>query len=409
MILRTLLRTTTLFAAMGLAQQALAVDLGEYGKITGDFRLRHEFVDQEGFDNNANATTSRLRLGYLTPTYEGLTGFVEGEVIQAIGAERFNDSQNGNTTYPSVSDPDDFALNQLYLNYTIPGSKNAVTVGRQSIVFDNQRFIGWSRFRQNDTVHDAARFTLAPTDKLVLDYVYSTGTHRSLGSRVKLGSYDGNINLAHAEYKYSDDLKFSGYGYWLSFDDYIDTLSSRTIGARADWRPKEGWDSLGGIAPIATVDFAQQQDLANNPDDYSEYYHWLELGGSKNGYSLTAVYERLGGDGNASVKTPIGTVHSFTGWVDRLDNTPNDGLKDYFLWFKGPIELPYKVQKLGFEIQLHHFESDVDSRTYGQEIDAGLTYTPVENHSITAKVGHYMADELLTDTTKVWLFYDWKF
>lgn len=398
-----------LLAATCFTHPAAAYDFGEYGKILGDFRLRHEFVDQEGFDKNANATTARMRLGYMTPTYEGFTGYGEGELIQAIGAERFNDGMNGNTSYPSVGDPDDFAVSQLYINYTQPGTGNAATIGRQYVTFDNQRFIGWSKFRQNDTVHDAARFTLKPIDKLTLDYVYTSGVHRSPGSRQELGEYEGNINLAHADYLLPHDLKTSGYGYWLNFDDYIDTLSSRTIGLRTEWRPKEGWDSLWGIAPLATVEFAQQEDMGNNPVNYSEWYNWFEIGGAKDGHSLSLVYERLGGDGTGSVKTPIGTNHTFTGWIDRIDSTPADGLVDYQAWLRGPLPSPWEGQKFAYEMQVHYFESDNDDLTYGQEIDLGLSYTPVENHTVTAQLGHFISDELLSDTTKVWLYYDWKF
>lgn len=407
-MLRTLGRTAATLLSFGLLHSAAAIDLGEYGKIMGDFRYRYEFVDQDGFDKNANANTARMRLGYMTPTYEGLTGYAEGELIQAIGAERFNSGLNGNTDYPSVNDPNDFALSQLYVNYAF-GKGNQATLGRQYVVFDNQRFVGWSKFRQNDTVQDAARLTLKPVDELTLDYVYTTKVHRSPGSRLQSGTYDGDINLAHAAYKLPEDLTAIGYGYWLSFDEDIDTLSSRTLGSRWEWRPKDGWESLGGIAPLATVEFAEQEDMGNNPDSYAEWYNWFEIGGSKGGHTISAIYERLGGNGVSSVKMPIGTNHSFTGWIDRIDTTPADGLVDYQVWFKGPISVPWEGQKLGYEVQLHQFEADNTSDTYGQEVDLGLSYTPKENHTITAQLGHYVADELLSDTTKVWLYYDWKF
>lgn len=407
MSLQRALRVTTMLASVFAAAPAFAYDLGEYGKIQGDFRLRHEFVDQEGIENNANASTARLRLGYLTPTYQGFTGYAEGEVIQNIGAERYNDGANGRDDYPTVNDPNDFALSQLYLNYA-PTTAYSATVGRQYIVFDSHRFLGWSKFRQNDTVHDAARFTVKPTSAWTFDYVYSIAAHRGPGSRQPAGTYEGNFNLFHGDYQWSPDLKLSGYGYWLDFETYQRSNSSRTIGARADWRPKQGWESLGGIAPIVTVDMAQQSDIANNPTSYDEWYNWFEVGGSKDGYSLSAVYERLGGDGNQSVRTPLGTNHSFTGWVDRIDNAPADGLVDYMLWLKGPVDLPLDG-KTNFEVQLHQFEADAGDSTYGQEIDLGLSYSPVENHTVTAQLGHYIADELLSDTTKVWLYYDWKF
>ena len=67
MSLRTCLRYTSALIASGLAaSSAYAYDLGEYGKITGDFRYRYEYIDQQSALNDAHANTARLRLGYLT-------------------------------------------------------------------------------------------------------------------------------------------------------------------------------------------------------------------------------------------------------------------------------------------------------------------------------------------------------
>ncbi len=39
------------------------------GKASIGFRYRYEFVDQDGFTENANASTVRLRLNYKTGAY----------------------------------------------------------------------------------------------------------------------------------------------------------------------------------------------------------------------------------------------------------------------------------------------------------------------------------------------------
>lgn len=403
-----LLATTSILAA---ASSAHAVDLGkngEYGKILGDFRYRYEFVDQDGIDKNANANTARLRLGYMTPTVNGFTGYLEGETLQYIGNDNFNDGANGKTKYPSVNDPYDTDINQAYLSYVQPGKGNALVVGRQYLTFDTQRFVGWSKFRQNDTVQDAAHLTVKPLTGLNVDYAYSMASHRSSGSRLQSGRYDGDFNYLHADYALPEDFKLIGYGYLLDFDDFK-TLSSDTYGSRLEWRPKKASEWSWGITPLATVEFALQEDAGGNPNNYSEWYNWFEVGGAMNGYSLSAVYERLGGDGAHAMTTPMGTNHSFTGWIDRIDTPPANGLVDMALLFKAPIDVPWEGQKLGFEAQGHHFTSDHDDITYGQEFDLGLAWTPVENHTITAQIGHYMADEYLSDTTKVWLYYDFKF
>ena len=309
-----------------------------------------------------------------------------------------------------MNDPDDLAVNQMYLKYAMPDTGHSAILGRQYLTFDTQRFIGWSKFRQNDTTHDAARITLAPVEGMTVDYAHSVEVHRSLGSRQPLGTYEGSLNMLHADYKLPAGLKVAGYGYILDFDNAsIAGLSSETYGGRLEWRPKDKDASWMGIVPIATIDIANQSDTGDNPDDYNEWYNWFELGGAYDGYTLTAVYERLGGNGTAAMQTPIGTVHSYNGWVDKFTTVPDNGLEDYFLWFKAPIGLPWKDQKLNFEAQLHHFDSDVNDVDYGDEIDLGLAYTPVEGHTVTAQVGRYYANDISSDTTKVWVYYDMKF
>lgn len=398
-----------LLCAMTLASGAHAYDLGEkgkYGKILGDFRYRYEYVDQESLPEDAHANTARLRLGYMTPTYEGFTGYAEMDAVRSLGYEYFNSNTNGHARYPRVNDPDDTRVNQMYLSYMHP-TGNGGTVGRQYVTFDTQRFIGWSKFRQNDTTHDAARLSLKPLEGMGLDYVYSKAAYRSLGSKQPLGTYDGDMNMLHADYLLPQDMKIAAYGYWLDFDPYIENLSSRTLGARLEWRPKT--PLIGAVTPLATIDLAQQEDMGSNPNHYDETYHWLEIGGLYDGYSLSLVYEKLGGNGKAALQTPIGTVHSFNGWVDKFTTIPADGLEDYFVWFKSPIGLPWEGQTLGFEAQYHHFTSDVNDISYGREVNLGLNYTPVVNHTVTAQVGRYYADTFSDDTTKFWLYYDYKF
>ena len=55
------------------------------GDANLNLRYRYEFVDQDGFDENANASTLRIRLNYLSGQWKNWSGFVEmdyvGEVI----------------------------------------------------------------------------------------------------------------------------------------------------------------------------------------------------------------------------------------------------------------------------------------------------------------------------------------
>jgi len=395
---------------------AHAIDLGEnakYGKILGEFRVREEFFDRDTKPKSANAGTGRLRLGYLTPTYEGLSGYLEGETIRYIGNDNFDDGMNRKSRYPAIGDPHDTAVNQAYLSYAYPGTGNRGVVGRQVIQFDNDRFIGRSNWRQNDTTHDGARITLQPIKELTLDYAYSADAHRGPGQLQTLGQYLGDMNMLHASYALPQHVKASAYSYSLDFDPYVKSgtaastqLSSRTQGARFEWKPEGDANSF---VPQIIADTAFQTNIGNNRNNLEEWYGWYELGGKYQGFALSGVVETLGGNGHASVQTPLASSHSFNGWAEKFTTKPNGGLEDYFLVFKAPIPLPAADQKLSFDMQLHQFTANTTDSVYGKEIDAGLSYVPMENNTIAVQMGRYYAHSYSDDTTKVYIYYELKF
>ena len=137
------------------------------GKPALDIRYRYEAVDQAGRVKDADANTMRIRAGFETGRInlgglEGIGGAFDVEWIEHIGGQAFNDTINGKTTYPVVADPDDFAVNQLYLSAvdTIPGTK--VKIGRQRMIWDNARFIGNVGFRQNEQTLTRPAWTSPP-------------------------------------------------------------------------------------------------------------------------------------------------------------------------------------------------------------------------------------------------------
>jgi hypothetical protein len=126
------------FAAPGIADD-LKDSLVE-GKVSFDLRYRFEFVDQEDIDNNAKASTFRLRLGYTTGKFHGFNLHVDLETIQAVGNDYYDSTDNNRIDFPTVADPPDSELNQAFLSFS--GIKNMVfQLGRQRIKLDNDRFL----------------------------------------------------------------------------------------------------------------------------------------------------------------------------------------------------------------------------------------------------------------------------
>ena len=80
---------------------------------------------------------------------------VEGEITREISGLR-SDGSIVLTGRPTIPDPDSEVLNTLYAGWSMAGddgmTASRAVVGRQSIMYDNERWIGASAFRQNDTL-----------------------------------------------------------------------------------------------------------------------------------------------------------------------------------------------------------------------------------------------------------------
>lgn len=388
------------------AAAANAADIGEdgkYGKISGDFRYRSEFVDQTGLPDSARAHTARLRLGYESPVYKGFKFFGEMESNQILGGEQFNEGLNGKARYPRVNDPRMTGVNQAYLDYNDHGVQ--LRLGRQPLFFDNQRFVSWSKWRQNDVTHDAAQIQFEPLEKLKLSYAHSTGVNRYSGRRSDAGRYDANINLFNARYELPKGFTVSGYRYLVDFDEPTEyALSSSTYGVRAVYEPKgKTW------LPFGSAEYARQSDYGQNPLSYDTNYYAVEAGAKLDTIRVSVAHEHLGSDGTASLQTPIGTAYNFLGWTEKFGTIPVQGLTDTRFQAVYPVDLPWEGQKITFTGQYHDFNSVKGSLDYGTELGLSMTYTPVKNHDFTLRYADYNAQDLFTDTTKVAVFYEYKF
>ncbi|MEE1563009.1 MAG: hypothetical protein V1253_07375, partial [Alphaproteobacteria bacterium] len=92
------------------------------GKLILNARFRYEFVDQDSRSRDANAVNLRTRFGYETGYFYGFGFGFDVENVHAIGDDRYNSTINGRSDFPTVVDPEDTELNQLFLKF---GGKEA--------------------------------------------------------------------------------------------------------------------------------------------------------------------------------------------------------------------------------------------------------------------------------------------
>ena len=111
-----------------------------------DLRLRQEGVEQAGLAHDAEAITLRGRVG--AEINNGAFAFLaEAEGTIAID-EHYNSGLNCKPAYPLVADPENVELIRVQVQYE--GFSNTVlTVGRQRINLDDQRFVGAAGWRDN--------------------------------------------------------------------------------------------------------------------------------------------------------------------------------------------------------------------------------------------------------------------
>src|SRR5690606_6187012 len=145
-------------AAMGGA--AAAEEAGSVGEaITGgdlilEARPRIELLDQTGIAA-ADAYTLRTRLGWKTQSWNGLTGLIEIEDVRHLGGD-FNDGVPPAEPFASIPDPQGTELNRLQLAWRA-NQHFTGTIGRQTIEFDDKRFLDGSNSRQDARTLDAVR------------------------------------------------------------------------------------------------------------------------------------------------------------------------------------------------------------------------------------------------------------
>jgi hypothetical protein len=132
--LSLLLASTSALAAESVMQ------LVDNSKVGIDARYRFELVDQDNALRNAKAQTLRARLNLQTGKWYGISGLIEGDHVASLDNDRYNDSRNGKAAYSLVADPEGSEINQALLRYE--HKRGNVTLGRQRINLDNQRFIG---------------------------------------------------------------------------------------------------------------------------------------------------------------------------------------------------------------------------------------------------------------------------
>lgn len=392
-----------------------AADLGAIGgaltesKPIFDARLRYEDIDQAPMAEQAEAETLRVRLGFETGKAWHTSLLAEGEAVLHLGGDYRNDPARArNVTYPIVPDPESEEINRLQLvNTSLPGT--TVTLGRQRIQLDDQRFVGNVAWRQNEQTFDAARIVNKPLAALTLDVTYLNQVNRIFGRASPQGRYRGDGVLANAAYNLGFG-KLTGFGYWLDFDPiaYVPAalnptrVSTETLGARfAGERP------LNKLKLAYAATYAMQTDYGDNPLNLDLDYYSAELTATYRQYGIVVGQEVMEGDGVVGFATPLATMHRFHGWADKFLTTPANGIDDKYVGLSYTAKGVAMLDTISATVVYRDFESERLAFDLGAEVDLQLQ-AKYQRFVGLLKLAKYEAHEGKTpaayqDTTKFWL------
>ena len=365
------------------------------GDASIDLRYRYEFVDQDSFTEDANASTLRLRLNYKTGMWRDWSGFVEFDQVMEVLVDDFNSgagtSGPNRSQYPVVADPNGSDLNQLYLQYA-PNEDWQTRVGRQRILLDDQRFVGGVGWRQNEQTYDGLSVQFGGLQNTKLFYSYVTNVNRIFGSEVPAGDQDQDTHLLNAKVGLTDEWDVVGYAYLIDNDD-APAFSTRTFGGRLT-----GGFALGEGRAAVLADIARQSDAGNATASFDADYFRLQGTWSIDALVLGIGFESLGSDNGQGFRTPLATLHAFNGWADQFLGTPGTGLEDLYL------KAVYKLKPWSFQLVYHDFAAESGSEDYGSEIDLSAGRGFGDRYKLLLKLAMFNADSAAyTDTTKAWL------
>jgi len=364
-----------------------------------DLRARYESVEQGGFASDAEALTNRLRAGFQTAPLKGTAFLVEGVIVDDL-IDDYNSTTNGETEYPVVADPADFAaINRAaIINKSL--ERTTLTFGRQRIIHDDQRFVGNVGWRQNEQTFDALRAQWGSA-KFKTDLTYASQVNRVFGPDSPQGKWEGDVVLTSFAYTLPVGT-LSLFDYYLDIDG-VATASTNTTGVKL-----AGSKPLGKLTSTYALAFAQQGEAGLNTADVDADYGLVEGGLNFAKFGVGLGYELLGGDGTIAFQTPLATLHAFQGWADKFLTTPSAGIEDAYLRLSYPLGKKGKFTSLAATAVFHDYNADAGSLHYGEELDLQFV-AKTERMAFTAKYADYRADGLLTDTDKLWLSFDYAF
>ncbi len=413
-IIAVILLSTSTFS-YGVENQANGFKLFSSSLLYFQFRPRYEYADTEkNPKRHAEALTSRTVLGGKFGGVAGVKGLKA--TLEATDVSHFgfvDDYYPEDSDFQVIADPSQTRITQANIEYTI--ANTTFIAGRKMFTLDNHRFIGHVGWRQMPQTFDMIGIVNKSIPKLTVTAGYVSRVNRVWGTQTststdpyngKSSVWDTNSALLHVNYAFDPVFSLTGYGYMIA-------NVHDTFGLRATGGIKFPWGKVSYEAEYADQGKASLEEGSYDKTlDVDAKYNKLGVKVNASGLVAGVTYEVLGkkeGKEGGAFSTPLATLHGMNGWADKFLATPVDGLVDT------SITLGYVDKQIGRLVAIYHiFDSDKDSKDYGDELDMIYAKKLSKTLSLIAKAALYNKGDDLPkkfgdDTTKYWLMLDYKF
>ena len=346
-----------------------------------ELRPRWNRIDESDHAKRTEGGTFRAIAGWRSVPWYGFRIRVEAIHTGHFGPKHFNDDPGERTTspYPLLPDPGHTGLNQAHVEYAgVDGWR--VTLGRQVVRVDNQRWVSDNDFRQVPQLFDGVRARYAALDNVELEAGYFRRIRDTSGESESL-----KLTILHAAWNPLPGQALAAYAVFHhqaqtgSFTGFADN-SYRVIGVRAEGAVHTG-------CPIEVpylLEAAQQKAHATGDPRIDARYWRVGVGLATAQWTLRADHETKGSNaGLYGLQTPLTDHYAFNGWTLHFFNTPRFGLRDRWLTAR------YAVGPVTLYGEAHRFRSDFGGLDYGREKDVGVTWEPLPSVLVRLQHGRY--------------------
>jgi hypothetical protein len=387
-------------AATAPAHPTLALAGGHTLTLDGQIRPRlvghlgRDFVGRKAADQLY--VTQRARLGVAFESAAGLGLTVRLQDVRAWGEEThpLNDFQ-----------ADGLDAHEAFLRVPL-GDVLTLTLGRQEIVFDNQRLVGAVNWRQSGQSFDAGRLSLKrggfDADAFLAVVAESAAKGNADAHFPKPVTDDVLFGGLHAHGRPGETLELGG-GYYVRKNDAIDELR-HTAGLLAQFVAGGFKGSVEGYYQAGSVDRAAAAGGAPEEKTISAWLAAVRAGYDLGG-ALAPGFQVFGealsgkaGEPEKTFDTLYATNHMYYGELDYFLGMAKDtaglGLMDV-----GARVGLSPVSGLRTTVDYHLFrsmdEGPGDASDFGQEIDVKADWKAMAGVNLGLLYGVFLPGELM--------------